>query len=106
MCALPIYADYWRERAEKAEALVEELADALDGLLAITSDSQGVAGYHLNGAIAEGSDERRVGKELVHPCRPRWSPPHTKKNKQTRSTNYTSTHQNNTEIRHRKTSIN
>src|SRR3546814_13228810 len=28
------------------------------------------------------SDERRVGKECVSPCRSRWSPYHSKKNKQ------------------------
>lgn len=31
----------------------QQLREALSGLLDIVGDSQGVAGYHLNGAIAE-----------------------------------------------------
>ena len=41
------------QRAEQAEAQVAVLAQALHGLLAIRSDSQGVAGYHLNGNVAD-----------------------------------------------------
>ena len=33
-------------------AIALELLEALQGLLAIVGDSQGVAGYHLNGEIA------------------------------------------------------
>jgi hypothetical protein len=36
-----------------ASAPADRLREALAGLLAIVDDSQGVAGYHLNGAIAE-----------------------------------------------------
>src|SRR3546814_16370463 len=33
------------------------------------------------------SEERRVGKECVSPCRSRWSPYHKKKNKYTKTPN-------------------
>lgn len=36
-----------------AVAVNEQLYSALEGLLAITRDSQGVAGYHLNGVVAK-----------------------------------------------------
>ncbi|MDL2200863.1 hypothetical protein QQF45_17620 [Halopseudomonas aestusnigri] len=39
-----------------AKARIEELEAALGDLLAIVSDSTGVAGYHLNGAVAEWGD--------------------------------------------------
>src|SRR3546814_19688437 len=34
----------------------------------------------LEAAVAERSEERRVGKECVSTCRSRWSPYHSKKN--------------------------
>src|SRR3546814_12401671 len=34
------------------------------------------------------SEERRVGKECVSTCRSRWSPYHSKKNKETNTTAY------------------
>ena len=38
---------------DQLSALCAQLAAALDGVLAITQDSTGVAGYHLNGNVAE-----------------------------------------------------
>lgn len=38
------------------KARIAELEAALGDLLAIVSDSAGVAGYHLNGAVAEWGD--------------------------------------------------
>ncbi|EGQ8491833.1 hypothetical protein GRR94_04085 [Vibrio cholerae] len=45
----------------------QQLREALSGLLDIVGDSQGVAGYHLNGAIAEWSyfDEVNEAKQLL-----------------------------------------
>ena len=39
---------------------VAKLVEALEGLLAIVSDSSGVAGYHLNGDIAQWSEFEEV----------------------------------------------
>src|SRR3546814_19327652 len=39
------------------------------------------------GAQAKRSEERRVGKECVSPCRSRWAPSHDKKNKKRDKTN-------------------
>lgn len=47
---------YASEIANELDRLTQEnqqLREALSGLLDIVGDSQGVAGYHLNGAIAE-----------------------------------------------------
>ena len=41
---------------EADKARIAELESALGDLLAIVSDSTGVAGYHLNGAVAEWGD--------------------------------------------------
>lgn len=62
------YAQWYQETAEKAledanhtevaldkvaaAAINEQLCTALEGLLAITRESQGVVGYHLNGVVA------------------------------------------------------
>jgi hypothetical protein len=46
---------------EADKARIEELTEALGDLLAIVSDSAGVAGYHLNGAIAEWGEFDEVG---------------------------------------------
>src|SRR5881397_4148959 len=37
-------------------------------------------GRQLPAPPARGSEERRVGKECIEPCRSRWSPFHSKKN--------------------------
>ena len=39
---------------------VEKLVEALEGFLAIVSDSSGVAGYHLNGDIAKWGEFEEV----------------------------------------------
>src|SRR3546814_20413546 len=38
-----------------------------------------VGGYVVDDDAADRSEERRVGKECVSPCRSRWSPYHEKK---------------------------
>ena len=49
---------HWEENEEVAKANAQliatapELLEALKGLLAITNDSEGVCGYHLNGDLA------------------------------------------------------
>lgn len=45
---------------DPAAAINEQLYTALEGLLAITRDSQGVAGYHLNGVIAKWDEFEEV----------------------------------------------
>ena len=48
--------DLHREAAaelRRLHALNQELLEALRGFVAIAADSEGVAGYHLNGDIAE-----------------------------------------------------
>ena len=48
--------DYWTLAAMYVEDLIkqrDELLAALQGMIDIASDSQGVAGYHLNGEVAE-----------------------------------------------------
>lgn len=40
------------EWAHGLKNMLSEIVDAIDGVEAITNDSHGVAGYHLNGAIA------------------------------------------------------
>lgn len=65
------YAQWARDaldRASKAEAerdalraRVAELESALSGMLAIVSDSKGVAGYHMNGDVAEWDEFEEVG---------------------------------------------
>lgn len=42
-----------KEKQEMRAPEVAKLIEALEGFLAIVSDSTGVAGYHLNGEIAE-----------------------------------------------------
>lgn len=42
--------------------LLEQALEALKGFVAITSDSQGVKGYHLNGDIAEWDEFDEVDK--------------------------------------------
>lgn len=70
------YAQWYQETAEKAledanhtevaldkvaaVAVNEQLYSALEGLLAITRDSQGVAGYHLNGVVAKWDEFEEV----------------------------------------------
>lgn len=60
--------DNWNRRAtppahhiEQNLGMVGALVTALDGLLSITQDSAGVAGYHLNGEIAEWDEFPEVG---------------------------------------------
>ena len=50
--------DMWnrRETYTYQEARIAELEKVLGDLLAIVSDSTGVVGYHLNGAVAEWGD--------------------------------------------------
>lgn len=43
-----------------AVAVNEQMRTALEGLLAITRDSQGVAGYHLNGEVAKWDEFEEV----------------------------------------------
>jgi hypothetical protein len=48
----PTYAELLAQR--------DELAAALRGMLNIVNDSRGVAGYHLNGAVADWSEFEEV----------------------------------------------
>lgn len=41
------------EENENLQQQIEQLREALQGFMGIIADSKGVAGYHLNGAIAE-----------------------------------------------------
>lgn len=45
-----------------ATSVVRQLVDALQGMFNIAIDSQGVAGYHLNGEIAEWDDFEEIDK--------------------------------------------
>lgn len=45
-------------------AAAPELLGALIGLISITNDSAGVAGYHLNGAIAEWDEFEEVAAAI------------------------------------------
>ncbi|MFD3300295.1 hypothetical protein [Aquipseudomonas alcaligenes] len=57
--------------------MVGALATALDGLLSITQDSAGVAGYHLNGNVAEWDEFPEVGtaRDVLNLCRERSAKP-------------------------------
>ena len=54
-------------KIERLESERLELLKALESLLDITADSKGVAGYHLNGDIAEWNEFECVGEayELI-----------------------------------------
>ena len=58
-----LQAEAERLQADRAadKARIAELEAALGDLLAIVSDSTGVAGYHLNGAVAEWGEFDEVG---------------------------------------------
>lgn len=46
-----------RQRASgKREGLVHDMAAAISGIISITEDSQGIAGYHLSGHVAQWSE--------------------------------------------------
>ena len=47
------YNDDEHQAAAQGQKEVQRLRETLAGLLAIVDDSRGVAGYHLNGAIAD-----------------------------------------------------
>ena len=47
-----------------------------DSLAALTPAGRAALADYGVGAIIERSEERRVGKECVQPCRSRWSPYH------------------------------
>lgn len=57
-----------------ARERIAELEAALDGLLAITRDSLGVHGYHLNGALAAWDEFPEVA-EAVRVLEHRWTGP-------------------------------
>ena len=44
----------------KKQARILELETALRGILAITNDSEGVAGYHLNGDVASWGEFKEI----------------------------------------------
>lgn len=46
-------AAYTRSPLTPVQEAAPELLEALRGMLAIVNDSRGVAGYHLNGNVAE-----------------------------------------------------
>jgi hypothetical protein len=52
-CKPHIFEQTYESAAQQSIPDIKELVEALEGLLAIVSDSSGVAGYHLNGEIAE-----------------------------------------------------
>ena len=52
------------------EELAEHGAECCNYLLAVDVEMNTVSGYAIR------SEERRVGKECVQPCRSRWSPYH------------------------------
>lgn len=49
-----------RYTAPQPSPEVAKLAEALEGILSIVSDSSGVAGYHLNGGIAKWGEFEEV----------------------------------------------
>ena len=53
-----------RRDIAKLQQQNKELLDALVGLVAIAADSTGVAGYHLNGAIAEWGEFEEVAAAI------------------------------------------
>src|SRR3546814_9789957 len=67
-CALPI----WRARAGKRRVPLV-LCGCYFSLAALRSSSALSVCSHEN-AVADRSEERRVGKECVSTCRSRWSP--------------------------------
>src|SRR3546814_20621501 len=63
------------------------LVDGVEAQVRLPGSRRGV-GQHLVDLLVEGgnrqrSEERRVGKECVSPCRSRWSPNHQKKKNNT-----------------------
>src|SRR3546814_20026197 len=92
-CALPIYDDFALALARAQPLLLHAPLRHLDPVLPekgltlehqrrhapVTRDLERdlIAGDFIR------SEERRVGKECVSPCRSRWSPYHTKKNLKT-----------------------
>lgn len=50
---MPLFQTTEGEKLAVAEALVNELGDCVAGFMGIVSDSKGVAGYHLNGDVAD-----------------------------------------------------
>src|SRR3546814_16079570 len=52
-------------------------------------------GIDLSPALVPRSEERRVGKECVSPCRSRWSPYHSKNKKKSQNTTTKTTKPNN-----------
>src|SRR3546814_7974270 len=85
-CALPIYSIAWgiakRLSAQGAELAfsyqgeafgrrVKPLAEQVGASLIVPCDVEDSASV-----AATSSEERRVGKECVRPCRSRWSPYH------------------------------
>src|SRR3546814_6676855 len=65
-----------RLRAD-TEPMVRAIGVELDALLVVLGEKRVVIADPLDeAAVARRSDERRVGKELVSPCRSRWSPYH------------------------------
>ena len=58
---------YMQMEIEKLKSERQELLKALTLLLDITQDSQGVAGYHLNGVVAEWDEFEEVSNayELI-----------------------------------------
>lgn len=46
-------------------ATAPDLREALEGLLSVVNDSQGVAGYHINGAVATWDEFEEVGDAIA-----------------------------------------
>ncbi|WP_341714490.1 hypothetical protein [Limnobacter sp.] len=59
------HSDGTLDKVPAAVAVNEQLYSALEGLLAITRDSQGVAGYHLNGVVAKWDEFEEVSAAEV-----------------------------------------
>src|SRR3546814_17138170 len=71
-----------RGRHRLLDQLVERLeAERLQHRRGLRLAGADVAAHEVV-ALLQRSEERRVGKECVSPCRSRWSPDHSKKKKQ------------------------
>src|SRR3546814_19304979 len=82
-CSPERQSKYPREEGDHAMtiAIARNCLSPKRGLLCSRENALRVAGR-----IFETREERRVGKEWVSTCRSRWSPYHSKKNKQNKKT--------------------
>src|SRR3546814_19444741 len=85
-----IYEEFDRERLPAKVEAKDKLPPSCRGLVYHTDLIQGSEEWlQARCGLLTRSEERRVGKECVSPCRSRWSQYHSKKNKNTHSHNNT-----------------